>query len=677
MPHPAGSALAALSALCLIAARPARAQGEASVEAIAGLIQLQDARRWDEAVLQRALADADTMVRTQAALAVGRLGDPRGTALLLRLLEDPDATVRPTVAFALGLLQDTAAVEPLMRRVTVPPGTDPATTGEVITAIARIGGPRAVEFFAGALSGSVALATDQPELARQRLALEAWRLGPRAPVANLVPLMADTSDLVRWYATQSVSRLRQAARPSGDRMVSALRDKLAIVRAIAARTLSPAFADSAGLPRETVTGLLERALVDEDPGVRTNALRSLGLYQSPALAPRVIPLLADPQPQVALQAVTTLGELGGPEAVKALASQARPDRAYAFRRAALRALALADTGAFRAAVSPYTSSTDWRDRAAAAEGTAVAFGGEVGAVLADADGRVVATALEAWLGRDDAPDPDLVAAARPLLAHPDVMVRTHAAAAVERAADPADLPQLVAAWAASADDSIPDARMAIASAAHAMARASEANRQRVETGFLGRVPAPDSYVLKAWAEGNWAAAAERWGPAFPLATGRSPSDYRDIARRFFSGTDRLPKVTIEVDQKGTFVVELLGPEAPMTVANFLQLVDRRFFDRLRFHRVVPNFVVQDGDPRGDGNGGSGTLLRDEVNRYRFDSPRIGMAHSGPDTGGSQWFINLSPQPHLDGTYTVFGRVTSGMSTVLRVLPGDQIRTIRR
>lgn len=658
-------------------ATPALAQGETSIETIAALIQVQDARRWDPAFLQRALSDADTVVRAQAALAVGRLRDPRGIPLLLPLLDDPDATVRPSVAFALGLLRDTAAVDPLIRRVTDPPGTDLATTLEAITAIARIGGPRAAEFFSSALGGAITVVTDRPEPVRQRLALESWRLGAQAPVTNLLPLAQDTSDMVRWYATQSLGRIRQAAKPAGERMASALRDKLAAVRAAAARTLTPTFADAAGLSRETVAGLLERALADDDPGVRINALRSLGLYRLPASAERVIPLVQDSRPHVALQAVSALGDIGGTEAVKVLAEQATPEHAYAFRREALLGLAQADTGAFREAVRPFVVATDWRDRAVAAVATGSAFGPGAAQFLADPDGRVVAAALEGWLGHGDQPDPALADAARPLLSHQDVMVRTQAASALERVADPADIPRLAGAWDRSAGDSIADARLAIAGAALAIARTSDANRDLVAAGFLGRVRAPESYVIRMWAEDNWPAAAQRWGPAFPLQTGRSMDDYRAIARRFFSGNDRLPRITFEVDQKGTFEVELFGPDAPMTVASFLQLVDRRYFDRLRFHRVVPNFVVQDGDPRGDGNGGPGFQLRDEVNQQRFEGPRIGMAHAGPETAGSQWFINLSAQPHLDGVYTVFGRVTSGIGTVLRIVPGDQIRTVRR
>jgi cyclophilin family peptidyl-prolyl cis-trans isomerase len=163
-------------------------------------------------------------------------------------------------------------------------------------------------------------------------------------------------------------------------------------------------------------------------------------------------------------------------------------------------------------------------------------------------------------------------------------------------------------------------------------------------------------------------------------TGRSIQDYRDLARQFIVAPDSLarPHVFIETEQRGLLEIELYGPEAPLTVANFLRLVDRRFFDGNRWHRVVPNFVVQDGDPRGDGFGGPGGAIRDEINRMRYDiKPMLGMALSGPDTGSSQWFITLSPQPHLDGTYTIFGRVVGDVSALTRITQGEVIRTVRR
>jgi cyclophilin family peptidyl-prolyl cis-trans isomerase len=179
---------------------------------------------------------------------------------------------------------------------------------------------------------------------------------------------------------------------------------------------------------------------------------------------------------------------------------------------------------------------------------------------------------------------------------------------------------------------------------------------------------------------NWPEASKRWGPGYPIATGRTLEDYRELARQYLLAPDSIarPHVFIETEHQGTMEVELLGPDAPLTVANFLRLVDRRFFDGNRWHRVVPDFVVQDGDPRGDGFGGPGGTIRDEINRNRyFGKPTLGMALSGPDTGSSQWFINLSPQPHLDGTYTIFGRVVGNEGELSRITQGDVIRTIRK
>jgi cyclophilin family peptidyl-prolyl cis-trans isomerase len=201
----------------------------------------------------------------------------------------------------------------------------------------------------------------------------------------------------------------------------------------------------------------------------------------------------------------------------------------------------------------------------------------------------------------------------------------------------------------------------------------------VDTEALAALPVPTDYLLRRWAESEWPAARAAWGPAFPIETGRSLEDYRGLVRRFLLGTspDRYPVLTLEIEQRGSVKLELFGAEAPLTVANFLRLVDRHFFDGLRWHRVVPNFVVQTGDPRGDGWGGPGTTLRDEITRRRYGAYVLGMALAGPDTGGSQWFITLSPQPHLDGIYPAFGRVTDGVPVLLRVTEGDVIRTLRR
>ena len=114
----------------------------------------------------------------------------------------------------------------------------------------------------------------------------------------------------------------------------------------------------------------------------------------------------------------------------------------------------------------------------------------------------------------------------------------------------------------------------------------------------------------------------------------------------------------------------------MTVESFVALARQGFFDGTTIHRVVPDFVVQGGDPGGDGTGGPPYALRDELNPLAYVRGRVGMALSGPDTGGSQWFVTLSRQPHLDGAYTVFGEVTAGMDVVERVEQNDRLLSVR-
>ena len=120
---------------------------------------------------------------------------------------------------------------------------------------------------------------------------------------------------------------------------------------------------------------------------------------------------------------------------------------------------------------------------------------------------------------------------------------------------------------------------------------------------------------------------------------------------------------------------MFADAAPLTTSNFLQLARIGYFDGQEWPRVVPNFVAQGGDPRGDTSGGPGYSIRDELNRSRFGTGTVGMALSGPDTGGSQFFITHSPQPHLDGGYTVFGRVLVGREVIEHIVPGERILSV--
>ena len=130
-------------------------------------------------------------------------------------------------------------------------------------------------------------------------------------------------------------------------------------------------------------------------------------------------------------------------------------------------------------------------------------------------------------------------------------------------------------------------------------------------------------------------------------------------------------------ERGDITIELYRDRTPATVTNFVQLAKQGFYDGKNFHRVVPNFVIQGGCPRGDGYGSLDYTIRSEFYDVKYDDAGyIGMASAGKDTEGTQFFITHSPTPHLDGRYTIFGKVLSGMEIVHQILPGDRIREVR-
>jgi peptidyl-prolyl cis-trans isomerase B (cyclophilin B) len=129
--------------------------------------------------------------------------------------------------------------------------------------------------------------------------------------------------------------------------------------------------------------------------------------------------------------------------------------------------------------------------------------------------------------------------------------------------------------------------------------------------------------------------------------------------------------------KGDIELELFPEYAPKTVNNFVFLAQESFYDGITFHRVISNFVIQGGDPTGTGSGGPGYNFEDEVknNPLKHETGVISMANAGPNTNGSQFFITHSPQPHLNGKHTVFGKVTSGMDVVNAIRQGDKMTSV--
>jgi cyclophilin family peptidyl-prolyl cis-trans isomerase len=163
----------------------------------------------------------------------------------------------------------------------------------------------------------------------------------------------------------------------------------------------------------------------------------------------------------------------------------------------------------------------------------------------------------------------------------------------------------------------------------------------------------------------------------PQALTRPALDYREAMAPFAPRAGvplYTPRAFIHT-RHGAVEIHLDVVEAPLTTASFVDLARAGFYDGLVFHRVEPGFVVQGGCPRGDGNGGPGYAVRCEITRRPYGRGAVGMALSGKDTGGSQFFITLSPQPRLDGGFTLFGQVVAGMDVVDRIRPGDVIERV--
>jgi|CXWL01.1.fsa_nt_gi cyclophilin family peptidyl-prolyl cis-trans isomerase len=182
--------------------------------------------------------------------------------------------------------------------------------------------------------------------------------------------------------------------------------------------------------------------------------------------------------------------------------------------------------------------------------------------------------------------------------------------------------------------------------------------------------------------GGTTPAATGSSPATGGATAAPPSATKVPAPTQTGGSKTYsakPPLTIDTNKKyfatikmdiGDIKLELFAKDAPETVNSFVFLARDGYFDGLTFHRVIAGFVAQAGDPLGTGTGGPGYKLPDEVNKNKFIDGAVGMATSGPNTAGSQFFICFSPQPRLDGTYTVFGQVVEGRDVLNKIKERD-------
>ncbi len=624
-------------------------------------------------------AHPEREVRARAALAAGRVRGPGSTPILLALLSDSSAYVRRHAAFAFGLARDSAnaVVDSLASMLHDAPPGDTAVPLAAF-ALGRIGTTRAREVVRTILD-TTRVASPADPIRVAELLLAAWRL-PRDPaLVNAVMRMAAAPPGVRGQAVYALMRM---AAPAG---VSVLLDALAdgdpYIRSLAARGLAPGPVDSAGRRAEVLPALIA-ALADVHPHVRINAAGALGRYRDLSAAAPLTRLLDDADDNVAVAAAGALAQLGEqPAAGAALAAVADDaQRAGGVRAAALAALVDASPTSAASIAARWADSASWLARMHAAR----AFGrlpwhaaqNVLPKLARDADGRVATAALASIRASADS-----ASAGRAFfiegLAHADADARAAAIRGLAAARDPADFALLMESYERARNETLNDAALAAVDALAAF----DSLGIPVARSFQLRFPRHQDPAVQRRVAARMG--ADAWGPPDPVEHDRGERYYEEIVRELvapvIAGAE--PPVAEIRTAGGAIRIQLAATEAPRTVQNFLELVragyygDRGDPESARWHRVVPNFVLQDGDSRGDGSGGPGHTIRDEVNLLRYSRGMVGMAHAGPHTAGGQFFITLSPQPHLDGDYTIFGRVLSGMDVADVVVQDDRIGSI--
>lgn len=673
--------LVALALLGVPSAGPV-AQTDPRAAVLGQLLAAEDRRSYDPALFEAALRSPDPVVRRQATLGAGRIQDSRAGAPLLAMLASADTSGHADAMFALGLLGDSSVAGKIVARLGDPRSLSNGAVIEAAGTLAKLGTGLARTLFSKLLDGTDrSVPAARRDLMIPELLVEGWRFGRYAPVRAALPWLEDRRDAVRWKAAYLLGRTRAALGVRG--LLAASRDAHPWVRQQAMRGLTRGAADSAGVARDSVVAVLVAGLRDADAGVRVNGLASLATWQDSTTTADVAGALGDAIPNVRMQAIMTLGGLPGAEARAVVLSVAsNRELPLALRREALVAMLRSDTAAVVIAATGLLRDSSPRARLLGIELSAAARRGDgalLMGLLRDRDFAVRNAAVNSLGVVSPELDAATLALATAELDHPNPLVRNTAWSVYgRRAASAAAVETLVTGWQREVARGAEGTTAPILAALRRLHLAGGAGAAAVDSLFVQRVPAPENPQLRQSA-GNWPALAARWGRVTALPVRYTAAEYEALAARWLlapAGSSRVV-VSFETEGKGRVEVELLGDQAPLTVANFLGLVERGAFDGGEWHRVVPNFVVQDGAGPTSRPIRGLLPIRDEFNRVRYDTPVLGMALSGPNTGTSQWFINLSPQPHLDGGYTVFGRVLVGEEALAVILQGDLIRAITR
>lgn len=677
-----------LIAVCARAEAQSKRAGVASLSTIQSrIIQLEDERNLNGDELTGLLKHASPVVRERAALAIGRIGDKRGAAALIELLQgEKDERVRAMAAFALGEMEDAQAVPALMVLLEVGKAA-PATRarsaealGKIIPPNNQLLGQATIEQINARLieqlpDPKASLTADEKLLAR--LTIVAIRAGRAASAEPLARQLKSSDADIRALVANVLGRTRQQIPAAIPSLLEALDDSDADVRSNAARALG-------AMKEARAVEPLIKLLNDKSERAQANTIRALAALNDNRA---VEPLLAlgnllleqkqkaqparPPQINLLLEVATALGALKDERGLPFL-RQLRTAGGVGANPEVEMAIARFGEKEFFAALDEGSLPLgDWRKTANIAsvlgELRTERAQNLLSVLLAESDHdkldvRALPAILRALAKFKPAGMPGILRQQAPLR---DAGVRATVASLLGDWQSDENLDVLIKLIAQSRTDAENDARLAALNSLskYKSPRAIEAIKTALDDrDHLVRRQAVD--LLKQMSAGDF---SDRIGI---VQTGHDKLFYRRVAARL----NKKVTATIHTD-KGVIKLELFPQDAPITVDSFITLARKGFFNNLTFHRVVPNFVIQGGDPRGDGEGGPGYQIRCEINTRPYARGAVGMALSGKDTGGSQFFITHSPQPHLDGGYTVFGQVTSGMDVVDRIARGDAIKKI--
>ena len=627
-------------------------------------------------------------VRHRALTALGRLPFPEHgsevTEVLARALQDPE--VRLVAAFALGQRADPASAGVLANYLN---DSDAAFRARVVEAASRIPNDE--------LHAAVLIALRDASLkVRIEAALATARWDPEAE--GHADVDRALLDALRPYTITP----RHTGKTSGTRTArTAVEAELVwrILFALARRGTAMGrgafleYSDS-DVPLERLFAVRGLARMESDPDVVDAAIaaleRGLGPERKPELEWRVtyeatqaLEAFADERGLDALVAATdhesTHVRIGALDALSAFPDQT--ERTLPALRRGLMDLSASVRGAALGSyvdIVPAEQAEETLSRMMDSEDPFHRYGIVQACARLESDGAVamlrtlaedphplVATRAVAAMG--DHLDATVRVLLHELLGHEDNGMRSAAIGALDQEPDVADAPFLMKAFRAEGDLALDVATGVLQSLG------KRPTSPGAETFVRGALEDPRPYireVARRVLRDDFEADVE--------ATAPEPRDHAHVAGRL-PEWKRNPMVEI-VTTRGGMLFELFPAEAPVHVFSFLELVQRGAYDGLTFHRVVPNFVIQGGDPRGDGNGGQpfeGESLREEFGPRKYERGSLGMPrNANPDSGGSQIFVTHRPTPHLDGRYTIFGTLRMGGEVLDRVELGDRILTVR-